>query len=86
VKLAVELASLLDVHLLGLFLEDPSLHQLAGIPFAQEFRSLGGGWHPIDLERLSRDLDLVAGSMERMFVDRSLPWRLTRIEIMYDSK
>jgi hypothetical protein len=68
-RLAVELADLLQLELLGLFLEDTGLHDLARIPFAREFRPLGGGWHPIDLDRLSRDLDLAARATERMFAD-----------------
>lgn len=74
-RLAVELAELLQVDLLGLFLEDPGLRDLAGIPFAREFRPLGGGWHPIDLDRISRDLELAARSIERFFMEAasSLP-------------
>ena len=67
-QLAVELADLLHLELLGLFVEDTGLRDFASIPFAREFRSLGGGWHPIDLERLSHDLDMAARSTERMFV------------------
>lgn len=66
-RLAVELAELLDLDLLGLFLEDASLRDLAGIPFAREFRLLGGGWHSFDLDRLMHDLDVAARGMERTF-------------------
>lgn len=68
-QLAVELADLLHLDLLGLLLEDTSLRDLASIPFAREFRLLGGGWHTIDLDRLSYDFDLAARSIERMFTD-----------------
>ncbi len=76
-QLAVELADLLHLDLLGLFLEDTSLRDLAGIPFAREFRSLGGGWHAIDLDRLSHDFELAAHSIERMFTQaaKRLPIR-----------
>ncbi|MGB9117955.1 MAG: hypothetical protein WCC91_22260 [Bradyrhizobium sp.] len=67
-RLAVELADLLHLDLLGLFLEDTSLRDLAGIPFSREFRPLGGGWHMIDLDRLSRDFELAARSIERKFM------------------
>jgi len=60
---------LLHLDLLGLFLEDTSLHDLASIPFSREFRPLGGGWHTIDLDRLSRDFELAARSIERKFMD-----------------
>jgi hypothetical protein len=68
-QLAVELADLLHLDLLGLFVEDTSLHDLASMPFSREFRSLGGGWHTMDLDRLSRDFELAARSIERKFMD-----------------
>ena len=68
-RLAVELADFLHLDLLGLFLEDTSLRDLANIPFSCEFRLLGGGWHAIDLDRLSRDFELCARSIERKFVE-----------------
>ena len=68
-RLAVELADLLHLDLLGLFLEDTSLLDLAGIPFSREFRPLGGGWHTIDLDRLLHDFELAARSIERKFLD-----------------
>lgn len=66
-QLAVELAELLQLDLLGLFLADTSLHHLAGIPFAREIRPLGGSWHPIDVERMSHDIELAARTIERLF-------------------
>jgi len=68
-RIAVELADLLHLDLIGLFIEDTSLRDLAKIPFARELRPLGGGWHAIDLDRLSRDFELAARSIERMFTD-----------------
>jgi hypothetical protein len=68
-RLAVELAKLLDLDLLGLFLEDASLRDFAAFPFARELRLLGGGWQPIDLERLSQDMKLAARSAERAFTE-----------------
>lgn len=67
-RLAVELADLLHLDLLGLFLEDTSLLDLAGIPFSREFRMLEGGWHSVDLDRLTRDFELAAHSIERRFM------------------
>ena len=67
-RLAVELADLLHLDLLGLFLEDTSLRNLASIPFSREFRPLGGGWHTLDLDRLSRDFELAARIIERKFM------------------
>jgi hypothetical protein len=68
-RLAAELAGLLHLEMLGLFLDDTSLHNLARIPFARELRPLGGGWHPIELDRLSHELELSARSAERMFAE-----------------
>lgn len=69
VKLGVEFANLLHLDLLGLFLEDAGLRQLAHIPFVRELRSLGGGWQPIELDRLSRELELAARNTERLFTE-----------------
>ena len=66
-QLAIELADLLHLDLLGLFLEDTSLLDLARIPFSREFRPLGGGWHPIDLEQLLHDFEFAARSIEHKF-------------------
>jgi len=68
-RLAAELAELLHLELLGLFLEDPSLRNLAAFPFAREFRLLGGGWHSIELERLSNELEFAIRSAERSFAN-----------------
>ena len=67
-QLAVELADLLHLGLLGLLLEDTSLHDLASMPFSREFRPFGGGWHSMDIDRLSRDFELAARSIERKFM------------------
>lgn len=67
-RLAVELAGLLDLDLLGLFFEDRGLRELAGIPFAREFRLLGGGWQPLELDRLAHELEVAASNVERLFM------------------
>jgi hypothetical protein len=68
-RLAVDFAELLHLELLGLFLEDPSLRDLAAIPFVREFQPLGGGWRSIDLDQLTHDLEVAICSAERMFVE-----------------
>lgn len=68
-RFAVELAELMRLDLLGLLLEDGNLENLATIPFAREFRSLGGGWRPIDADQLARDFELAALSMKRAFTE-----------------
>jgi hypothetical protein len=69
IRLAANLAELLHLELLGLFLEDPSLRDLAALPFVREFRPLGGGWRSIDLDQLSHDLDIAIRNAERMFLE-----------------
>jgi hypothetical protein len=68
VQLAVELAELLHIELLGLFLEDPGLRHLAAIPFVREFRPLEGDWRDIDLDLLTDDLEVAVSTAERLFV------------------
>jgi hypothetical protein len=68
-RLAADLARLLNIELLGMFLEDTSLQNLAGMPFARELRPLGGGWHPLDLGDMSRTLEFASRSAERMFAE-----------------
>jgi len=68
-QLAADLAEVLDLELLGLFLEDTSLRNLARIPFAREFSPLGGGWRAMDVDRLTHELEVAARSTERMFTD-----------------
>lgn len=77
IRLAIELARLLELELLGVFLEDSSLRSLAAMPFARELRSLGGGWHPLDIDQLSRDLETAARSAEKLFSEmaKRLPSR-----------
>ena len=43
-RLAVELAELLRVELLGLFIEDMGLKHFSTMPFAREIHALGGDW------------------------------------------
>jgi hypothetical protein len=68
-RLVVELAELLKLDLLGLFLEDTSLQNLARIPFAREFRMLGGGWHTIDVGQVAGDLAVAAQTAEKTFAE-----------------
>ena len=69
IRAAAEFASLLNLELVGLFFEDTRLEKLSGIPFAREFRLLGGGWRPIDIDRLSRDFELAARNAQRLLAN-----------------
>lgn len=66
-RFAAELADMLQLELLGLFLDDSSLRDLAHFPFVREFRGPAGGWQPIDIERVSRDIEVAAGNLKRIF-------------------
>lgn len=68
-RLAVDLANMLRLDLLGLFLDDTSLHDLARIPIARELRPLKGGWRAIDLDQLSHELEVAARKSERVFAE-----------------
>jgi hypothetical protein len=63
---AAEVASLLRLELLGLFVEEESLTDLAALPFAREFRPLDG-WRRIETLQLSQELELVAQGARRLF-------------------
>jgi hypothetical protein len=67
--LAAEMARLLQLDLFGLFVEEESLRGLAALPFAREFRPPGGGWRPLDVDQLSRDLEIAAKHAERAFAE-----------------
>lgn len=67
--LAAEIARLLQLDLVGLFVEEEGLLGLAALPFAREFQLLGGGWRPLDIDQLSRDLQIASKSVERDFTE-----------------
>ncbi len=69
VQLAAEFARLLRLDVHGLFAEEESLRGLAALPFAREFHPLGGGWRPLDIEQLSRDLDIAKRNAEKAFAE-----------------
>ena len=66
-QLATELANLLRLDLFGLFVEDENLKDLAALPFAREFRPLGGGWQPLNAEQVSHDVAIAQRNAEKTF-------------------
>ncbi len=80
-RFAAELAELLQLELLGLFLDDSSLRNLAQFPFAREFRGPRAGWQPIDIERVSRDLDVAAANLKRIFDEVTQELETARFEV-----
>jgi len=65
VRAAAELAGLMRLDLMGLFIADPGLLGLAGRPGAREFQVLAKRWQPLSAEGLSRDIELSALSARR---------------------
>ncbi len=63
------MAALLRVELCGLLVKENELTGLAALPFAREFRTLEGGWHALDLERLAHDVDVAADRAQRTFAE-----------------
>ena len=64
-RLATDLARLLDVGVHGLFIEDRGLLTFASLPFAREIRLPTFEWHPISAEQMARDLRQAAALMRR---------------------
>ena len=80
-ELACELASLFDLELLGLFLDDISLRRLVAMPAARAISALGAGWSPAAALSPSF-LEDAAGSAERRFVEASRRLERRRFEIV----
>jgi hypothetical protein len=76
-RLAADIASLLNLDLFGFFVEEESLRGIAALPFVREFQILGGGWRPLDVDRLSRDLETSAKRAERAFMEAAKKLRTT---------
>lgn len=66
-RFGAELARLLELDLLGLFVKQERILNLAALPFIREFRPLDGGWRQLDFDQLSRDLEIAATNAERAF-------------------
>ncbi len=64
-QLAVELAGLLHLDLLGLLLEEMDPQHLAAIPFARELRLPGGIWQPVDVDRLTHEMEVASRNARR---------------------
>lgn len=69
VRLAAELAQLLDLALEGIFVEDEALLALAGLPFARELRLPGHTWQALDAGRVLDDFRGAASRAERLLAE-----------------
>jgi len=66
VQVTARLAATLQLELLGLFLAEGGLRELAGLPFVHEI-TLTGGRRSIDFQQISGDIAFRAQELERMF-------------------
>jgi hypothetical protein len=64
---AAEFARLLELEMLGVFIENQSLIGLAALPFARELRLPGYGWHVLDRQRLDDELRAAALQAGQIF-------------------
>ncbi|MCB5945498.1 hypothetical protein [Acidocella sp. KAb 2-4] len=83
IALAGELAAAMGLELLGRFIADPGLANLAGLPFAREFRPLEREWRKLDPERTTAELDIAAAAARRLF-QRAAGGAAGRFELVRD--
>lgn len=67
VATTAQLAGLLGVALVGKYVEDVSVLDMAGHANAREFRS--GGWRPLSADQLARDVSDAAREAQRRFAE-----------------
>jgi hypothetical protein len=64
---AAEFARLLELDMLGVFIEDRSLIELAALPFARELRLPGHDWQALEPQRVGSELRAAAEQARRLF-------------------
>ena len=67
VAAAANLAELLGIGLSATFVEDTTLFDIAGLPCVRELRPLEGGWQPISITQLAREIEHAAATAHRLF-------------------
>jgi hypothetical protein len=67
VRAAAEFARLLKLEMLGVFIEDQSLLDLASFPFARELRLPGHDWQPLDARQVGHELQALAQRARKLF-------------------
>jgi len=68
IRTAADLAEFLNIELLGTFIADANLRSLIGLP-GRELRMLDLQWQPIDLTRISRDLEDITDFVRSRFIE-----------------
>jgi hypothetical protein len=69
VEAAADLAEFLRIELLATFIADSSLHTLAALSGAREFRAFDQRWQAIDAAQITREIDRAAGLARQRFVE-----------------
>ncbi len=69
VATAAKLAELLGLGVRATFVEDATLLDAAGLPCVRELRSLEGGWRPIIVAQLTRELESAAAASRQLFAE-----------------
>jgi hypothetical protein len=70
-RAAADLARLLNVEMLGIFVEDQSIVGAASLPFTRELRLPTHDWHPVSSERLTLELQAAAEQARLQLVQES---------------
>lgn len=67
VAFTAQLAEQLGIDIVGLFVEDENLTELAALSCVRELRSLGGGWHPINAAQMAQGVGQAVNEARRRF-------------------
>lgn len=81
-ELAVELASLFDLELIGLFIDDVALRHWAAMPAARAISALGAAWNSLEFADGPGEADYAAESAGRRFAVASERLERRRFEIV----
>lgn len=72
-RTAAEFARVLDLEMLGLFIEDRSLLALAALPFARELRVPGHDWRALEVQGIGDELRAAALRARKLFEEEIEP-------------
>ena len=81
-ELAGELASLFDLELIGLFIDDVALRHWAAMPAARAISALGAAWNSLEFAHGPGEADYAAESAGRRFAVASERLERRRFEIV----
>jgi hypothetical protein len=70
-RIATDLARLMDVEVLGVFVEDQSVIGAANLPFTRELRLLTKDWRPVTSQSLASELESAAEQARALLIRES---------------